>query len=68
MRSYSCFVENFEERALFVGCLLNSYDKGLDRVRKSQAFQSLLISKLAEFDMLYDYTKESLEKYFGRFV
>ena len=68
MRSYACFVENFEERGLFVGCLLNAHDKGLDRIRKSETFRHFLEAQYSEFSSLYEYNIDSLEKYFGRCV
>ena len=68
MRSYACFVENFEDKAIFVGCLLDAYERNIDRVRKSVDFRAILEEKYADFSSLYEYNMENLEKYFGRWV
>ena len=66
MRSVSCYLKNYEDRGLFVGCVLNTFRNNLEKHRKSENFQKMIEEKFADFSSLYEYNLESLEKYFGR--
>ena len=67
MRTYNCFVPGFEQKGVFIGCLLNSLEKNLDKTRKSETFQTQVWTKFKDFESIYDYSFENLEKYFNRF-
>ena len=67
MRSYSCYLQGYEDYGLFVGSLLSERDKKLDAIRKSSEFRVYFEDKLADFYSIYDtYNVSNLEKYIGR--
>jgi hypothetical protein len=66
MKKLSCFLENFEHFGMFIGCSLLETDGDYKQILKSVEFYNRVSESLNDFLQYNDYTRENLEKWFGR--
>ena len=70
MKKIGCFIQSLDPWGLFIGMqLAKEKNKNLQTYKTSVEFYNLVTKNLEEFFDIYKvYTKDNLEKYFGRYV
>jgi hypothetical protein len=66
MKKICCFLHDFQEYGIFIGCqLLIGEGEPLKKL-KTRKFYNLISRELEKYLDLYEYSKENLEKWFER--
>ena len=66
MKKICCFLQDFQEYGVFIGCQLLKCDGEPSKILKTIKFYNLVNSELEKFLDIYEYSKENLEKWFER--
>jgi hypothetical protein len=66
MKKICCFLQNFQEYGIFIGCQLLKCEGEPSKNLKTRKFYNIISRELEKYLDLYEYSIENLEKWFER--
>ena len=66
MKTICCFLQDFQEYGLFIGCQLLKKEGEPQKIIKSVKFYNEVSVEIVNFLDVYAYSKNNLEKWFNR--